>query len=597
MKRLLQTLLFLLIFTTPFDVRSEDTIPQASNNADTITLNADNVDITTVLKWLSLTREVNIIASNKVTGKVSVNLYQIPFEDALDSILSIGGFTYYKRAGVIFVTTEADKAGLAIHAADLSVRTFKIDHADPGEMLEAIKEFLSPAGKAILSDETRTISVLDAPEYLDLAENLVRQQDVPPRQVLVSSAILRVTYNEGTSTDLELDRFHPDTVLGTTASSSSNDTRGGAATDTALSVLDAWRVTSGGGGLLWSRIWKDRTLLLTALATKGKIDTLAAPEVTILDGKTADLIIGEKLGFKTIGVSDSGLALENVQFLEVGTSLRVTPRISKENLIRMEIEPKISTGQINNNTGVPDEQTTELNSTMIVHDGETIVIGGLIETSKERKRSQVPILGDIPYIGLLFGKNDWIERKSELIILITPHIVGMTTTAYMKDKMEIYMEDSEYEPKDFMPELPVTPPYKVDESEWQAPQKSQGKSIDLGSIDTKSETEVDLASTVTEQETDVAIDIEDSISRYGIDEDLDISRYGIHEDSISGYGIDEEDFENELFESDPSSFLRDMPKLSQKFLKDHDRKIFEAIEASLPVQPNPIQELSFDRMI
>ena len=105
----------------------------------------------------------------------------------------------------------------------------------------------------------------------------------------------------------------------------------------------------------------------------------------------------------------------------------------------MEINPKVSNGVVNAQ-GLPSESTTEVSTNMIVNDGSTIVIGGLLNATKGRIRSQIPILGDLPVVGWLFGRNTWIDDKSELVVLITPHIVGPNTTPYMQLKIDAARE-------------------------------------------------------------------------------------------------------------------------------------------------------------
>ncbi|MBN1865950.1 hypothetical protein JW916_01540 [Candidatus Sumerlaeota bacterium] len=471
--------------------------------SDRITLNVENAEITSLLKMMALSRRINIMSGAEVSGTVSVNLFQVPFDEALDAILGIGGFTRYTRNGIVYVTTEETRGKLPGQVNDLAIRSFKIHHTAAEELVETVKEFLSPAGQAVLSKQERiivvrdapdyvksvarliaeqdraptppdlevaniridhavpeeilssvekllspsgkavlgakdrTIIVRDAPEFVSQIAGLIEERDQPPRQVLISAQILRVNHTNDLDLGVEfghswwdendVDPIEAELQAGPfdVTLDNLNDAKAG------LLLSD---VSTGEAGLLWSAIWKDKRASLAALASKGKVETLAEPDILALDGEKASMIVGDKLGYKTFSRADDGTTFENVQFLDVGTQIEVTPRIAADGLIRLEILPKVSSGNIQD--GVPLENTAEVATTMLVRDGETVVIGGLIDTRKERVRSQVPFLGDIPVLGLLFGKNNWVNRKTELVILITPHIVEPQMNPVMQAKLD-----------------------------------------------------------------------------------------------------------------------------------------------------------------
>ena len=172
-----------------------------------VTLTVEDADIVTVLKTLALTSRMNIISGPDVTGTVSVNLFDVPLEEALNSILGVSGFTYFRIGDVVYVTTESNKANLPMNARNLEIRSFRIEHAVPEEVQETLAEFVSPAGKVVLSPEEKTIVVRDSPEYLGYIERLVSELDVPPRQVLITTKILDVSYDDGLDIGVVLERI------------------------------------------------------------------------------------------------------------------------------------------------------------------------------------------------------------------------------------------------------------------------------------------------------------------------------------------------------------------------------------------------------
>lgn len=469
---------------------------------DRITLNVEQVDIRAMLTLLAQSQRVSIVAGPEVEGTISVNLFDVPFEDALSSILGVAGFTHYTKGDVIYVTTEEARKSMPLASNDLKVRTYRIRHAAPASLITSIESFLSPGGKVIVnqaesgggeegaatSSGDTFLIVQDAPEYLDQLDELIPQLDVPPyeaivieiehsemetmrtaveellspqgsvqitaekrmvvqdapeyiariqavvaeldvapRQVLISTRILNISYDANVA-------------LGVNFGSSSipyDPIR----FDQNLPFLtnpgrDITSVTTGEAGIFSMVLRDHEQLYIDALESRGNVETLAAPELLALEGEEASMIIGQKLGYKTNAQADNNTTFENVQFLEVGTQIRVTPEITRDGLIHMQIAPKVSDGEINEITGVPDENTTEVETTTIVRDGETILIGGLINVRKQRTRSGLPVLGKIPVVGLLFGRKRSIDSKSELVVLITPHILGAEGTPGMAEQAD-----------------------------------------------------------------------------------------------------------------------------------------------------------------
>lgn len=395
--------------------------PATSGLGDnTITLRSENVELTTVLRLFAELGGVNIIAGQDVSGTVSVSLSDVPFDEALSAILGVAGYTCYTVGSIIYVTTEARKAELPSGASDLTVRSFRIDYTSPEEMLTTVLEMLSPSGKAWLN-ATDLIVVRDAPAYVSLIEMLVNEVDVMPDQVRISAKIINLDREDNMNIGIGFDTA-PINIGGLEAVSS------GFAAPLAL---------GSGTGLFLGTLQNDFSIFLEALNERGHVEILASPEILVVDGETARIQIGERLGFRVTTTTETA-SLESIEFLEVGTVLEVTPLISADHIIQMEISPKVSTGFIGT-TGLPSEQTTELTTTMMVKDGETIIIGGLLNASRQRTRSQIPFLGDIPVIGRLFGRRSWTDDENEVVVMLTPQILG----PYASPKMNVRIDAAE----------------------------------------------------------------------------------------------------------------------------------------------------------
>lgn len=393
--------------------------PMATQGSERISLNMENVEVTLLLRLLSDSQRVNIIAGPDISQTISINLYDATFENALNAIVGAAGYTYHEADGVIYVMSLEQAAETHPSVSDATVRTFKINHADPEELLETVQGFLSESGTALIAPN-KSIAINDTTYRCDLVAELIHSLDVPRKQVLINTHIINVNRNDNMNIGVGFDTM-PFSLFGLEAVGA------GFAQYFADAALD-------GTGLFAGTIQNDSRVFVEALDEREDVDILAAPQILALDGEVARLQVGDRLGFRITTTTETS-SLQSVEFLEVGTVLEVTPHISDDGLIRMEINPKVSNGVVSAQ-GLPTESTTEVSTQMIVNDGSTIVIGGLLNATKGRIRSQIPIIGDLPVIGWLFGRNTWIDDKSELIVLITPHIVGPNATPYMQMKID-----------------------------------------------------------------------------------------------------------------------------------------------------------------
>lgn len=414
------TLTLMLQADAQLEIPLSDLIaPLETNSADLITFNMENVEVTLLLRLLGDSQRISILAGPEVTQTISITLHEVTFESALNAIVGISGNTYHEKDGIIYVTNLENDAEMHPSISDTTIRTFKINHVEVEDMLATISEFLSESGTAVLASY-KSIAIADTAHIVDLIAQLIASLDVPRRQVLISTYIINVNRSDNMNIGVGFDTL-PFTLYGLEAIGA------GFATYFADAALNQ-------AGFFFGTIQNDSRAFIEALNERENVDILAAPQIMALDGQMARLQVGDRLGFRITTTTETS-SLQSVEFLEVGTVLEVTPHIADDGLIRMELHPKVSNGVVSAQ-GLPNESTSEVETEMYVEDGATIVIGGLLNATKGRVRSQIPILGDLPLIGWLFGRNGWIDDKSELVVLITPHIVGPNPSPYMKMKID-----------------------------------------------------------------------------------------------------------------------------------------------------------------
>ncbi|MCZ6889687.1 MAG: hypothetical protein O7H39_14455 [Gammaproteobacteria bacterium] len=370
-----------------------------------ISLHLREVEISEVMEMLARQQRVNILLSEGVEGTLSLNLFEVSVDDAIRFIADAAGYAIEKKRGAYFVMEHEDVGRYT--SGDLtSLRTFTIDYADPAAVLELVEPYLSRYGKSSVVEDRNLLFVSDTPEFLARIATLVRDVDVRPQQVLIEAQILEVTLNAEDSFGIDWTKIF--------------ESDGGAGLVGTQGFSGAGR--SRNAGFFFDLTTPNIDAHLTALRDDGRMTALATPKLLTLDNDEASVIIGDRRGY-AVTTTINQVTTESIEFLESGVILRVTPHIDAHGRILLDIHPEVSTGSVDA-AGIPSQTTTEVTTRLLVPNGETAFIGGLIKHTMTQNYRRVPIIGNIPVIGLLFGSREKTHVNVETIVLITPRIVG-----------------------------------------------------------------------------------------------------------------------------------------------------------------------------
>ena len=258
--------------------------------------------------------------------------------------------------------------------------------------------------------------VFDFPENIERAEAVIREIDVRPKQVLVEATILAARLKDTTQFGVDWTLLSGVAITGYPAS-----IVGGQGTPWQTSGFLAKASEGGATGLRIGFSSDNVQAIITALEEVTDTTLLANPKILAVNKQEGSVLIGKKLGYLDQTTQTQTTTTQSVAFLNTGTQLIFRPYIGSDGYIRMDIYPKDSDGQILNS--LPQEQTTELRTNVIVKDGETVILGGLFRDYTNTSRNQVPLLGNLPLIGVAFrGTTDTVGRE-EVIIMLTPHII------------------------------------------------------------------------------------------------------------------------------------------------------------------------------
>lgn len=394
MKRLYK--LFIPFFTTAVLFLYVCSSVNGQEAIDRIDVRFKEADLVDVINILAEKAGYNIVVGADVSGKVTFDLHRVTVREALDAALSINGYGYEEKDGILFIKTSQH--------AQMLIKSYKVNYIDPSEIITALKENSSAHGKITLNKTNNIIIIEDTEEYVNRIEMILKSMDVTPKQVLIEAKILEI-------------RLGDDTQLGVDWS---QVLKSGDATFTLEGANFSVPSSAGTPGLFFSVATPHFNMFLDALQEKGNLKTLATPKLVVIDNREAEIIIGGRLGYR-VTTTINQVTTESIEFLDVGTMLRLTPRIGSDDNIFLSIYPKVSDGVITQ--GLPSETTTEVTTKVVVKDGESIFIGGLIRDRNEKTIKQIPILGDIPLIGTLFKRSTNLLSKTETIVVITPRII------------------------------------------------------------------------------------------------------------------------------------------------------------------------------
>jgi type II secretory pathway component GspD/PulD (secretin) len=451
-----------------------------------ISLDLRDMDVVDVYKFLALKGDLNVSINKNITGRVTLYLNNVSIRDALD-IISIANNLAYKivNNNIIYIMTDADFLGMYGKKFNdkTELKILYLKYAKPAYVLEALKNVKSELGKIVIDEDTGSVVMIDTPEAVTKMQEAIEQMDHP-----LETKIYNLQYANADDVANKLKEKLDNKAVGSVqADARSNQLVVRALPDriseveaiiTALdkktkAVLIDVRILKiilnpkFDAGINWDGVFKKiagtslnnltvgGNFPVTSTVTSfGRIavgdfsaadfgldlrlrqevsDTkvLANPRIMVVNNKEARIHIGDKLAYvttTTIGTGESQRINEEIHYVDVGVQFRVTATINDDGFITMAITPEISSkaGELTTTQGakVPLINSTLVETNVIVKDGQTIVIGGLRRDDFTRVDKGVPGLMDIPGIGVLFSSKSEEKTKTEIAILLTPHIVS-----------------------------------------------------------------------------------------------------------------------------------------------------------------------------
>ena len=441
-----------------------------------VTFNFQDVPVRAVLQIIAEEAKLNLVASDTVTGNVTLRLINVPWDQALDIVLRAKGLDKRRNGNVIWVAPQAEiakyeqdiqNARLAIeNGAEMITEYIPINYGNAEDLARLLTEdskggggggtgananqgsgFLSPRGSISFDQRTNTLLVIDIPKRVEDIRQLVNELDKPVDQVVIEARI--VVANESFARELGA-RFGISGATGTPGDRSSLGFGGDLETssanaqsraDAAMDGASTFEVTRGlmtnlpsslgGAGALALSILNAGHMLdieLSALQQEGRGEVISNPRIVTSNQKEATITQGEEVGYLTLTGAGTagGTQVPQVQFKEAVLALKVTPTITNDGrvFLDMHVQKDEVAGFVDTGVGqVPRIAKRSVDTAVLMEDGQTVVIGGVYEFKNQQDLAKIPFLADIPILGNLFKRHGRDKSKAELLIMVTPKVI------------------------------------------------------------------------------------------------------------------------------------------------------------------------------
>ncbi|MFA5148498.1 MAG: secretin N-terminal domain-containing protein [Candidatus Omnitrophota bacterium] len=445
----------------------------------TVTLDVQNMSIEEVLKLIAEQGGMSVVLSTNVTGNITVKFDKVPVSQALDSILKANNYLYSVTDGIITVYSFQDTQQQE-RFANLQTKVVILEYTDVADLTRILLSMKSPRGRIETNERSNQVIITDTPDKVKEVEDALKQLDQPTeikkykllyskakdmedkltklipkekgdvyidertntvvvratpvilnnidsfiegwdsqhKQVMIEAMIMEVTLDDTTKLGIEWEHAYD------RAGEDPHHNPG------ALDLLTDFGLnlaTGGTGGIykIGGLTTDEYTVTIEALKSDANTEVLSSPRIVVIDGEAANILVGSSEPY-AVATTDpvTKLLVQDIKYVDVGIKLEVTPQIGEDNYVTMKIHPEVSTARrVAEVDNVVAKDTTQADTTMMVKDGETIILGGLIKNDKKQTINKVPFLGDIPLLGLAFQNRSLQDVKKEVLVFITPHIL------------------------------------------------------------------------------------------------------------------------------------------------------------------------------
>ncbi|AUX62193.1 type IV pilus secretin PilQ [Simonsiella muelleri] len=419
-------------------------------NGKHLSLDFQDIEVRTVLQILAKESGINIVASDSVQGKMTLSLKDVPWDQALDLVLSARDLVMEKNGNIINILTNAESKKRRLEDAEdraklddlipLVSQTFQLKYKNVEELRDVLKldqrgndsgtsgSLLTKRGSARVDPATNTLIVKDTSTVIQEFQRLIEELDVPARQVMVETRIVEADVSVGRDLGIKLGYARAGrTGVGNTYNNALNNRNVGVGASTGVIDispninLPTVATATTALGLIRSFGSSALSLELSAMEEENRSKTISSPRVLTQDRKEAEIRQGTQIPYQTRDADGS----YTTAFKDAVLSMKVTPRITPDNNIILDVtinKDNVDNTRINAD-GEPAISVKQVKTQAMVENGGTLVVGGVYQEQISNNISKVPLLGDVPVLGNLFKSKSRNHQRSEVLFFITPRII------------------------------------------------------------------------------------------------------------------------------------------------------------------------------
>lgn len=412
-------------------------------SGEKLSLNFQDIDVRSVLQLIADFTDLNLVASDTVQGNITLRLQNVPWDQALDLVLKTRSLDKRKVGNVLLIAPadeiaarerqELEARNQIAELAPLRRELIQVNYATAADMAKLFQSVTSAdggtdeRGSITVDDRTNSIIAYQTQERLDELRRIVAQLDIPVRQVMIEARIVEANVDYDKALGV---RWGGSFQIGDKWDLWGQRGAGAGVAPTPPTPfvdLAAAGATSGIGiGFVTDNTILD--LQLSAMEKTGNGEVVSQPKIVTSDKETAKILKGSEVPYQE--ASSSGAT--STSFKEAALSLEVTPQITPDNRIIIEVKVTKDAPDFSNaasSGGVPAISKNEVNAKVLVSDGETVVIGGVFSNTQSKSVDKVPFLGDLPFVGRVFRRDVVQDKKSELLVFLTPRIINTQAVA------------------------------------------------------------------------------------------------------------------------------------------------------------------------
>lgn len=420
--------------------------------APNVTLNVHDGEVRDVLTAISALSDASIVTDESVRGRITIALDNVPFNTAIKLITSAKGLAYRVVDGVILVSTQEN-----LNKFNGSVNVFKLNYAKAEDVKTALDSILDGDKKISIDPITNSILFSGSSTDEERVRSAIKAMDVATKQITLEAKIIAI--NKEDSKNLGIN-WNWDKI----PQNSEDNNNGGGNDDDEEDF---------GGVVHFGASYEFRfNATLNALFANGKAKILATPRIITVPGKEASIFIGDHIPVLTEKI-ENGVTVNTTEYVDAGIKLTYTPLVSEDDMITSAVHTEVSTPTLVSEIKNYKITSRTADTYVRMRNGETLIIGGLINEEEQKNIQKIPFLSNIPILGELFKNRSTTKNKTEVMMILTPHITEAGSSPAIYDTQSLENEFRDFDDNTFLKDIK-----KSERAQAEAKIKAQQKELD-----------------------------------------------------------------------------------------------------------------------